>query len=84
MVNVSKENKVYPFRKSLQTLTGQFETENLVQRGTQLDPAMGCDLELKSNTLAAAPPKFLRIRCQGEDSYPTPTPTLIPFECFMT
>src|SRR6266536_6517836 len=82
-ITVSEENKSWLFRKALQTSRERSETEKLIQKVTELDPTVGCDFELKSNAVPAAPLRLLRMGRQGEASYLTPTSSAITFKSFI-
>jgi hypothetical protein len=82
-ITVSEENKSWLFRKALQTSRERLETAKLIQKVTELDQTVGCDFELKSNAVPAAPLRLLRMGRQGETSYLTPTSSAITFKSFI-
>jgi hypothetical protein len=82
-ITVTEDNKKSLFRKALQVPREQLDAEELIQKVNELDLAVGCDFELKSNAVPAAPLRLLRMGRQGAASFLTPHSSPIQFKSFI-
>jgi hypothetical protein len=83
LVTVSENNKRSLFRKALQASRERSDAEGLIQKVNELDSTVGCDFELKSNAVPAAPLRLLRMGRQGAASFLTPKSSPIQFKSFI-